>query len=585
MKVQGKVWPIYASSDAFSISPRGQTAYAALISMKFLVALILAAVASPLLAQTPEWIWHSDTNATSVYFRKTFRTPPLIWNSRLTVSADDQAEVFLNGISVARCTDFRRPSRSEVTVRLNQGENVIAVKAQVREGARGVLVHLDLAGEVNLVTDSTWLTSTREEEGWSRLIFNAAHWQNARSLGQHGIEPWGDVLFRPAATAPEMITVRNGFRVELLRSAEPNEGSWICMTFDPKGRIIVSPQGENRPLLRMTLEKDSVANVEKIDAPISYAMGLLHAFDSLYVNGIGPNGSGLYRLIDANKNDRYETNELHFLKGFKGGSEHGYHALAVGPDKKIYVLNGNGTKLPEGISPKSPYRNYAEDALTGARGDDLPGTKAPNCHVLRTDPDGKEWELFAGGMRNAFDMDFNSDGELFTFDSDNEWDWGVPWYRPTRIVHLVSGGDAGWRDGTRMWRENYPDAVPTVADIGIGSPTGVKFARGGNFPGTYARALFVQDWSYGRILAVHINDQGAGYRGRVEKFLEGAPLNVTSLRFGPGGAMYFITGGRGTQSGLYRVAYTGAKRGGRACQKRRCRGSSQPSPSPRTASW
>ncbi|MGZ8901691.1 MAG: hypothetical protein ACXW3Z_16490, partial [Limisphaerales bacterium] len=361
-------------------------------------------------AQTPEWIWHgegADTNATTVYFRKTFRTPPLIWNSRLTVTADDQAEVFLNGVSVARCIDWQRPSRSEVTVRLNQGENVIAVKAQVKEGARGLLVHLNLAGEVNLVSDATWLASTREEQGWSTLGFNAASWQNALALGPHGMEPWGDVLFRAAATAAEMIKVPEGFRVELLRSAVPAEGSWICMTFDAKGRIIISPQGEGKPLLRVTLKDNEVATGENIEAPITYAMGLLQAFDSLYVNGIGPRGSGLYRLIDANKNDRYEASELHFLKGFKGGSEHGYHALALGPDKKIYVLNGNSTKLPEGILTNSPYRNYAEDALTGARGDDLPGTRAPNCHVLRTDAEGKEWELFAGGMRNAYDFDFN----------------------------------------------------------------------------------------------------------------------------------------------------------------------------------
>jgi putative heme-binding domain-containing protein len=531
-------------------------------------------------AQTPEWIWFgeaSQTNATTIYFRKTFRTPPLIWNSRLTVSADDQAEVFLNGISVAKCIDWQQPSRSEVTVRLNQGENVIAVKAQVKEGARGLLVHLNLAGEVNLVTDSTWLATDQLEEGWSTLAFNAAHWKNARSLGAHGIPPWGEVLFRAAATAPEMIKVPEGFRVELLRSAERAEGSWICMTFDDKGRIIVSPQGENRRLLRMTLRDGKIENVETIPAPISYAMGLLQAFDSLYVNGIGPSGSGLYRFIDANKNDQYETNELRLLKRFEGGSEHGYHALALGLDKKIYVLNGNGTKLPAGLSPKSPYRNYAEDALTGARGEELEGTRAPNCHVLRTDADGREWELFAGGMRNAYDFDFNEDGELFTFDSDNEWDFGVPWYRPTRVIHLVSGAEAGWRDGTRMWTEypvgddvrsrpsadtnrvlsnRYPDALPTTAYVGIGSPTGVKFARGQNFPPKYRRALFIQDWSYGRIMAVHLTENGATYTGTIEPFLEGAPLNVTSLSFGPDGAMYFTTGGRGTQSGLYLVSYT-----------------------------
>ncbi|HVY71689.1 MAG TPA: c-type cytochrome, partial [Verrucomicrobiae bacterium] len=37
------------------------------------------------------------------------------------------------------------------------------------------------------------------------------------------------------------------------------------------------------------------------------------------------------------------------------------------------------------------------------------------------------------------------------------------------------------------------------------------------------------------------------------------PLNVTDLETGKDGAMYFTTGGRGTQSGLYRVTYTGTE--------------------------
>jgi putative heme-binding domain-containing protein len=39
--------------------------------------------------------------------------------------------------------------------------------------------------------------------------------------------------------------------------------------------------------------------------------------------------------------------------------------------------------------------------------------------------------------------------------------------------------------------------------------------------------------------------------------LKGRPLNVTDLAFGPDGAMYLVTGGRKTQSALYRIAYTG----------------------------
>src|SRR6185369_15857574 len=76
-------------------------------------------------------------------------------------------------------------------------------------------------------------------------------------------------------------------------------------------------------------------------------------------------------------------------------------------------------------------------------------------------------------------------------------------------------------------------------------------------PPKYQRALFALDWSYGRIFGVHLESRGASYSGAVETFLRGTPLNLTDLAFGPDGALYFITGGRNTQSGLYRVSYNG----------------------------
>jgi putative heme-binding domain-containing protein len=104
---------------------------------------------------------------------------------------------------------------------------------------------------------------------------------------------------------------------------------------------------------------------------------------------------------------------------------------------------------------------------------------------------------------------------------------------------------------------NHPDnGLPTL-DIGKGSPTAVMFGTDTKFPADYRRALFILDWAYGRILAVHLAPRGAGYRAQAETFLKGRPLNVTDLATGPDGAMYVVTGGRKTQSALYRIAYTG----------------------------
>ncbi|MEM7397264.1 MAG: hypothetical protein AAF492_33510, partial [Verrucomicrobiota bacterium] len=81
---------------------------------------------------------------------------------------------------------------------------------------------------------------------------------------------------------------------------------------------------------------------------------------------------------------------------------------------------------------------------------------------------------------------------------------------------------------------------------------------GSHFPPRYQEALFILDWAYGRILTLHLTARGAGYHASAETFLRGRPLNVTDLEFGPDGHLYFVTGGRKTQSALYRIRHTGS---------------------------
>jgi len=370
------------------------------------------------------------------------------------------------------------------------------------------------------------------------------------------------------ATPAEALSTLPGFKVELVRSAAPGEGSWVCITVDPKGRLIISPQDPKQPLLRVTLTGEGqIEKIEQIDLQVGGAMGLLYAFDSLYVNGKGKDGLALYRLRDTNGDDQYDSVEV--LRKWSGdGGEHGPHGVVLGPDKKLYIVSGNFVNVPDDILPSSPHRNYADDIVLPRMEDGNgfgAGKKPPGGFVVRMDPDGKNAELFASGQRNTYDIAFSPDGELFGFDSDMEWDWGTPWYRPTRVNHIVSVGDYGFREGTAKWPEYYSDSLPANVNIGIGSPTGVKFGHDAHYPDGYRAAFYIMDWSYGRIMAVHLKEQGATYTGTFENFVapkslhESGPkatLNVTDLEFGKDGAMYFLTGGRGTQSGLYRVTYT-----------------------------
>jgi putative heme-binding domain-containing protein len=187
-------------------------------------------------------------------------------------------------------------------------------------------------------------------------------------------------------------------------------------------------------------------------------------------------------------------------------------------------------------------------------------TNRPGGWICRLDPEGRQWELVAVGLRNPYDFAFNADGEMFTFDADMEWDLGTPWYRPTRVNHVTRGAEFGWRTGSSKWPDYYADSLPAIYDVGESSPTGLAFGYGARFPAQYQRALFMGDWSYGKIFALHLEPAGSTYKATLEQFLAGSPLPITDLVIRPqDGALYFLTGGRGTPSLLYRVRYTGAE--------------------------
>ena len=259
---------------------------------------------------------------------------------------------------------------------------------------------------------------------------------------------------------------------------------------------------------------------------------MLWANDSLYIvvngGGVGGNGSGLYRVTDTNGDDQLDS--IASLRKFKGGGEHGPHAVVLAPDgQSLFVLGGNHTAPPNPES-SAVVPNYGEDQLLprmpDARGH-AASIRAPGGWIARTDLDGTSWELYSTGFRNQYDIAFNADGEMFTFDSDMEWDSGTPWYRPTRIYHCTSGSEFGWRTGTGKFPAWYPDVLPPAMDIGPGSPTGVLSGLGAAFPSKYQHAIYAFDWTYGTIYAIHLTPDGSSYRAEKEEFVTGIPLNIT----------------------------------------------------------
>ena len=103
-----------------------------------------------------------------------------------------------------------------------------------------------------------------------------------------------------------------------------------------------------------------------------------------------------------------------------GVSGHDLHGLIKGPDGRIYMSFGD-----RGV------------CLTNREGRliNLPDTGG----VLRCEPDGRDLEVFCTGLRNPQELAFDDLGNLWTVDNDTA---GAD---PCRVLHLVEGGDYGWR--------------------------------------------------------------------------------------------------------------------------------------------
>lgn len=378
------------------------------------------------------------------------------------------------------------------------------------------------------------------------------------------VSSFAQVGGKESATPVASLKVAKGFQVELLYTVpKEQQGSWVAMCADPKGRLIVSDQyGKLYRITPPPVGTTAEPKVEPINVEIGMAQGLLYAFDSLYVMCANdkPYARGLYRVRDTNGDDQFD--EVKLLRGLEGGGEHGPHAILLSPDgKSLTIVAGDATALTKMDSSRVPLI-WSEDHLLPRLWDGngfMKGVLAPGGWIAKTDPEGKTWELVANGFRNEYDAAYNRDGELFTFDADMEWDMNTPWYRPTRVNHVVSGAEFGWRSGAGKWPAYYPDSVGAIVNVGPGSPTGVTFGYGAKFPAKYQEAFFINDWSYGKLYAVHLKPEGASYTGALEEFISGSPLPLTDIVINADGAMYFAIGGRKTQSALYRVTYAGTE--------------------------
>ena len=309
-----------------------------------------------------------------------------------------------------------------------------------------------------------------------------------------------------------------------------------CLAVSPKGETFVAGPGYIKALIDS--DGDGVYDRTRLfaDGPRSGAQGMCFDGNDLLCTG----DRGLLRFSDSN-GDGVADGVPQLVLPIKCGGEHHAHAIRKGPDGWWYLLAGNATPI------EADYH----------AGQNSPVAEPRAGFLMRISEDWSEKEIFAHGFRNAYDFDFNSLGQVFVYDSDGERDISLPWYRPTRLFQMRPGDDAGWVAAGWKRPSSFLDMPIEIGALGRGSPTGVVVGRAKQFPASYEDAIFVADWTFGRVVVFRKDLKTRQYdRGSEFAVADGQfGFAVTDLDFDRDGSLLVSVGGRGTQGAIYRISY------------------------------
>ncbi len=572
----------------------------------------IANTTKPAVKPAAEWIWADGITPGNVprgvvLFRKSIQLS-VLEQARIEIAANDFYELYVNGRRVSTSTQSEKLDNVDISAFVIPGNNLFAVKCENREGnTAGLFCRIYVKprneGWRGMGTSDTWLASTTAKSGWQSAAYNDSNWKNAAlnskprptdPIDRVEEEEENVAVSRPpvpsqtvatrirlsdldeeestedtssssnsfavdTSGASGRFTTDEGFKVEeVLDNAAT--GSLIAMAFNEFGHIVASQEGG--PLLLIyDADKNGVPErVRTYSDRVANIQGILPLNGDVFVTGDGPEGNGLYRLMDQNRDGTLEDAKL--LVRFTGlQGEHGAHQIALGPDGMVYVVVGNHVQVENDLDPHSSYRNTYEGDLVRPRQEDpsghAQGLRAPGGTVIRLDTNGERIQCVAGGLRNAYDLAFHPRGALYVHDSDMEADIGTTWHRMTSLFQIVEGGEYGWRSGWANQPDYYIDRLPALQTTGRSSPTGAVVYDHNVYPTRYQQSLFLADWSEGRILRVDTRPNAEGIFPKPIPFVIGRPMNITDMDVSPDGAIYFCTGGRGTAGGIYAVRWTG----------------------------
>ena len=160
--------------------------------------------------------------------------------------------------------------------------------------------------------------------------------------------------------------------------------------------------------------------------------------DSVYATII----PDLWKLTDTNGDGTADRREklVHGFANHIGYGNHDLHSVVHGYDGKIYWSMGD-----RGVDVVSKEGKHVSYPHTGS--------------ILRCNPDGTDFEVFASGLRNCQYFDFDNFGNLFSIDHDADFQG-----ERERLVYISEGSDSGWRC-YYQYRGRTPHYRATTTDL------------------------------------------------------------------------------------------------------------------------
>lgn len=239
----------------------------------------------------------------------------------------------------------------------------------------------------------------------------------------------------------------------------------------------------------------------------------------------------VWKLTDREGDGQAEQREV-MAHGFGlhiAYAGHDMHGLTVGPDGKIYWSIGDkGIHVTDQDGKLHAYPNQGG--------------------VMRCNPDGSDFEVFAHGLRNVQELAFDKYGNLFGVDNDSDQPG-----EKERFVYIVNGMDAGWRCNYQyrgekynpwveesLWElagENHPAYIVPPLSHYVDGPAGFVYNPGTALSPEYYDFFFLTSAPNGQQYAFRAEPHGDSFR-MVDQHQIGSGIAIVGWNWGPDGGLY-----------------------------------------------